>query len=144
MKRDRADQLMDELELLARDYSEQPEWRELMDQVRKETQVRTQPTDISPVTTQLTEPTKGQFCWVCKITPAANASDMCEDCAAMYRPISARAVPGKCNCGHPAEGATVYAYRKGSTEQALCGLGCVKAHFRKTFQVFLGASRCSP
>lgn len=144
MKHDHADQLMDELEQLARDYPEQPEWRELIVRVRKDTQVLAQPTDTLPVTTQLTEPTDGQLCCVCRTTPAANAADMCEDCAAMYRPISARAVPGKCSCGHSAEGATVYAYRKGSTEQALCGLGCVKAHFHKAFQVFLGTSWCSP
>lgn len=144
MKRTLLDGLMKELDALAHECPEQPEWRELLDNVRKDTQMLCAPETYPPMNTHSTAPTSGQLCYVCEIAPSTTGASMCDECAAMYRPIGAMAVPGRCNCGHlPAED-KVYVYRKGGAEEALCGIECVKAHFSLVFGLFRGARRQSP
>ena len=100
--------------------------------------------EIPPSPTEQSEtrdPAPARDCELCAITSAMDGATLCADCAAMYGTVSARAVPGLCDCGHPAEGSRVYLYRKDGTRQTLCGKGCVRRHFQETFRFFLGTPR---
>lgn len=138
MDTDDAVKLVDLLEQLAADCPSQPGWQELADRVRKEMNV----IERSPNETDRPPETPGTSadgqCFVCELSPAVSETSMCTDCAAMYRAVSSRAVPGICGCGHPATGRRVFVYRKGRTEQTLCGRSCVTAHFKEEFRIFLG------
>lgn len=135
------DQLKGELERLVQEYPGHKEWRELLDQVRNDTAIqdertypRTEP--IPPPN----EPCTGSPCWVCGITPSTGTAGMCHECAGMYRSISAGAIADLCSCRHTATGSKVYVYRKGGTEELLCGRECVRAHFNKIFGLFRGVA----
>lgn len=140
MKDDTVNRLVDELRQLAHDYPDEPHWDELLSQVRKEMDMSTCRTE-PPEPPQPPRPIAERLCTICQAAAAVDDQVMCGDCTAMYRPLSARAVPGLCDCGHPADGAKVYAYRQRGAEQTLCGLRCVVNHFRDKFRLFLGASR---
>ena len=132
--------LVDLLEQLSSDYPSQTEWQELADRVREDLDlIEEMPTETRRAS-RAPSVSPDELCFVCAITPAAGESSMCPDCAAMYRTVSARVVPGTCDCGHPAEDRRVYVYRKGRNEQTLCGRSCVGVHFRKIFAPFLGNS----
>jgi len=140
MRNDKIKQLIDELEALAREQPGEPQWQRLVDRVREETAMRhrvQKPTSA----TQVPRPATGPVCCcVCEVAPVIEGEDLCIDCAAMYQAISARVIPGPCDCGHPAKGARAYRYRTDRTEETLCGLECVRTHFRKVFRLFLGAT----
>jgi hypothetical protein len=139
MEPDVTHQLIIELEQLASDYPDEPEWRELLDKARRDCLVE-QPTETAPSRPRLAVQREGQRCYVCEVTPAGSSAGLCEDCAAMYRSINANVIIGKCTCGHRPEGPQAYAYRRGSVEEAFCGLKCVREHFRKEYQLFLGGN----
>lgn len=138
MDTDDALKLVDLLQQLAGDYPSQPEWKDLAARVRKDMNVVERSPDETRHPPQTPAAAANGQCFVCKLAPAVNETSMCTDCAAMYTTVSSRAVPGKCGCGHAATGRRVFIYRKGRTEQTLCGPSCVSAHFREEFRVFLG------
>lgn len=141
MKPEIPHQLIIELEQLASDYPDEPEWRELLDKARRDGLVPDQPTESAPSKPPVAVPRDGQQCYVCEVAPAVSSAGLCEDCAAMYRSINANMIVGKCTCGHRPESPQAYAYQRGGVEEAFCGLKCVKEHFRKEYQLFLGGTK---
>ena len=142
MKRNNLNELIEELTALAGEYPDQPEWQELLDRVRKETKVSGKSHEQRPCAADPESSKRDPVCCcVCEIAPAMEGENLCRDCAAMYPTVSARVVADPCDCGHVAEGARAYRYRNDGKEETLCGLKCVRAHFREVFGVFLGSTK---
>lgn len=147
MNDDIIDELANELEQLAHDYPEQPQWSDLAHRVRKEAETSSRPPEKRPRASRsspaepVADTNRPQMCRVCNVVPAVHEHRFCAECNAIYRMVSARVVAGVCDCGHPADDNKVYVYRRGCTEQTLCSLQCVMSHFRKVYWAFLGIPR---
>lgn len=142
MNRDNLSELIEEMTALAGEYPDQPEWQGLLDRIRAECGVPDETcAELSTSAEPLPPAPDPSPCCLCDAAPALDVQGLCGDCAAMYSTISARVIPDTCDCGHAATGTKAYRYRKGGTEETLCGLDCVRAHFRKVFRLFLGRTR---
>lgn len=145
MSRRIVDQLAKELEQLACDYPEESIWKRLGARVRREagsSHRSPRPRPKSPPKTDPVVPSE-QLCWLCEVATPAENSSMCVDCTIMYRSVSARMAPDRCDCGHPPDGTEIYLCREGGTEESLCGRSCVKRHFEDQFRPFLELLRRS-
>jgi hypothetical protein len=137
------DQLMDELRQLMREDPQNPQWKKLLNRVRRDAEKPPSKAKLARARSPQPDPQPvretDQTCWLCEISPAAESGALCVDCDAMYGMVSARLIPGLCDCGHPPDGMKVYLYRYGRKEESLCGRSCVQRHFRQVFEIFLGS-----
>lgn len=130
------DQLARELRQLAREEPEEPMWKRLYARVRRESGAsnpRSRRAPCKPTAPAPVEP----LCWLCEVAPPAENSSMCVDCTMMYRSVSARMAPDRCDCGHPPDGTEIYLHEEGRSKESLCGRSCVKRHYEDRFRPIL-------
>ena len=92
------------------------------------------PPDGSAVATP--PPIPAGYCGCCEITAAVTDEGLCEDCANIYPTFSARALNAACDCGHRPEGRVAFDYKGRDGAKTLCGLKCVRKHFKEVFAYY--------
>ena len=129
------------LNRLAMLYPEQPAWHDmalrLQDELAQGQLVRSAPTPVDEKGSAT-----AQSCGCCRCRPAADGVGLCAACAALYKAVTARAITGRCDCGHAPTGPVVFVYQGPDDRPVLCGLDCVARHWRGVFSFFIRRSSC--
>ena len=129
------------LDRLTQLYPEQPRWADLAFRLRDELS-RRETTRIAPAPAAVRPSTPDQFCRCCRRRPADARTEMCPACAALYKPVTARVVADRCDCGHEPAGPRVYIYQGDEQRSVLCNLDCAARHWRSVFSFFIRRSAC--
>lgn len=81
-------------------------------------------------------------CACCGVDVGAPEHGLCEHCARLYVPKTARMITDTCDCGHGPQGPLVFIFAAGSQCRTFCGTKCARLHWQETFGFFARRSSC--
>jgi len=125
----------DTIDKIAERFPHQPVWQQIKTKFETESSNNVISDDnIDDV--QKRETSQSDICFCCGQRKVDEGNQLCENCLRLYAPRSSRVINGSCDCGHQPKGAKVYIYGPYGKDVSLCGIECVRDHYRDLFGVF--------
>jgi hypothetical protein len=130
-----AKRFSDTIDKVAERFPHQPVWQQIKTKFETEFVNDVRSNDQTDGV-QKSEISQSDVCFCCGQRKIEAGNQLCENCLRLYTPRSSRVVNGHCDCGHQPKGANVYIYGPYGKDVSLCGIECVRDHYRDLFGVF--------